>query len=95
MQHFEWKKVVIVHSSDEEGRAMLGKLQNRAEDKGVQVILTYLFQGSPFNTTGGGGALRKIGRGLICPISKKRGDNFLFKPMGVFIKHLMNKTVEF
>ena len=39
VKRFEWKKIVFIHSSDEEGRAMLGKFQNKAEDRGIEVSL--------------------------------------------------------
>ena len=40
---FDWKRVVIMHSSDEEGRGMLGKLQNQAETKGIGVSRIFVF----------------------------------------------------
>ena len=35
--HFQWKRVIFIHSSDEEGRAMLGRFQNKAEERGIEV----------------------------------------------------------
>lgn len=37
VDHFSWKKVVFMHSSDQEGRAMLGRFQNKAEERGIEV----------------------------------------------------------
>ena len=37
--HFEWKTVVFMHSSDEEGRALLGRFQNFADGRGIEVYL--------------------------------------------------------
>ena len=37
VSRFQWKKIIFIHSSDEEGRAMLGKFQNKAEDRGIEV----------------------------------------------------------
>ncbi len=41
VSHFGWKKIVFIHSSDEEGRAMLGRFQNKAEDRGIEVSFSW------------------------------------------------------
>ncbi|ELU12705.1 hypothetical protein CAPTEDRAFT_179176 [Capitella teleta] len=37
MKFFEFKRVILIHSSDQEGRAMLGKFQSKAETKDIEI----------------------------------------------------------
>lgn len=37
MKFFAFKRIIIIHSSDQEGRAMLGKFQSKAETKDIEV----------------------------------------------------------
>ena len=44
VKHFQWKKVIFMHSSDEEGRAMLGRFQSKAEERGIEVRYLYILR---------------------------------------------------
>ena len=37
VKYFDWKTVIFVHSADQEGRAMLGKFQNKAAENDIKV----------------------------------------------------------
>ena len=37
MDHWKFKSVIFIHSSDQEGRAILGKFQSKAEAKDIEV----------------------------------------------------------
>ncbi|CAN7945652.1 unnamed protein product, partial [Ixodes hexagonus] len=41
LQFLEYKCVVFIHSSDNDGRATLGRFQNKAEPQGIKAIIEY------------------------------------------------------
>ena len=52
-----FKHVIFIHSSDQEGRAMLGKFQSRAESSGIKVVLFVIEKIVQFGWGGGQFAL--------------------------------------
>lgn len=37
---FDWKAVIFIHTSDRDGRSVLGRLHTLAAENGIDVILT-------------------------------------------------------
>ena len=44
LKHFDFHQVIFIHSSDQEGRAMLGQFQSKAETEDIEVDTCFNFR---------------------------------------------------